>query len=99
VSHPQRAALILNLLGEERLLTHEAVARFREKYPEWEGCLYDNSMGALLRRMWKERDLDRAGEPMSPGSSRMVYRYFIRRELEGPIADLDAAFREAEAGG
>jgi hypothetical protein len=55
-------------------------------------------MAALFRRMWKEGNLDRAGEPMAPGSQRMVFRYWVRRELEGPIAELERAFREGEEG-
>ena len=92
VSHPHRAMLILNLLGDDRLLTHEVVTRFGEKHPQYR--VYYTAISALLRRMWKEGNLDRAGEGMTPGSKRIVHRYFVRRALEGPIVDLERTFHE-----
>jgi len=41
--------------------------------------------------MCRDGQLDRAVEPYR---GRMRYRYFVRRELAGPIVDLERAFHD-----
>jgi hypothetical protein len=91
-SFERREAYVFQFLGEERLtigeITDRAKAALHVDYD-----IYESMLRAQVTRMHKAGQLDREGEQWH---SRIRYRYFCKRTLEGPIADLQAALDEGE---
>lgn len=78
-----REGALFDVLADERLTISELTERL-----ELHG-LYASDVRTLLRRMVERRQLEREPEPFR---GKVRYRYFQRRGLEGPIADLERAF-------
>ena len=57
---------------------------------------YRFDIDPVLKELLEAREVDREREQRG---ARLLWVYFARRELEGPIVDLDRAFREGEAEG
>ncbi len=83
---PQRQAHIVEHLGEARLTIAELTAVL-EKALHVDYRVYENWVRSTVNRMYKEGKLHREGEQWH---SRIRYRYYVPRELEGPIAELQA---------
>jgi hypothetical protein len=89
-----RENLLLLVLGDDRLLIRELVERLNnELVPEdvtWR-AVYESAVRGLATRLVRTGQLERNAEPWR---GRVRYRYFRRRGLSGPIADLERAFQE-----
>jgi hypothetical protein len=85
---PQRQAHVLEHLDEARLTISE-LTDVLEKALHVDYRVYENWVRNTVNRMYKEGRLHREGERWH---SRIRYRYYIPRELEGPIAELQAQF-------
>lgn len=92
---PQRQAHVLEHLGEDRLTISE-LTTVLEKALHVDYSVYENWVRSAVNRMFKEGKLQREGEQWH---SRIRYRYYVPRELEGPIADLQRQFDAGNAGG
>ncbi len=89
--------MVLQVLGDERLIIRELTSRInvllglsgeRGSRVVWEG-----DIRYLTSRMMRAGQLDREPESFR---NKIRYRYFRADGLEGPIADLDRAFREGD---
>ena len=98
----RRETLVLHVLGDDRLVIREITGRMNAElgYPQSEGesrvrALYGSEVTNLVKRLWREGQLEREAETFKVNHTR--YRYSRRRGLDGPIADLERAFRDDEA--
>jgi hypothetical protein len=91
-----RENLLLHVLADDRLLIREMVERLNDELvPEdvtWR-AVYESSVRGLAARLVRNGQLERAAESWR---GKVRYRYFRRRGLSGPIADLDRAFHDDE---
>jgi hypothetical protein len=89
-----REELLFQVLGDDRLLIREIVERLNDVLvPEdvtWR-AVYENAVRGLTVRLVRDGRLERIAEPWR---GRVRYRYFRRRGLSGPIADLERAFHD-----
>jgi hypothetical protein len=89
-----REELLFHVLGDDRLLVREIVERLNNVLvPEevtWR-AVYENAVRGLTGRLVRSGRLERVAEPWR---GRVRYRYFRRRGLSGPIADLERAFHD-----
>jgi hypothetical protein len=89
-SMDRREAYVFQFLGEERLtigeLTERATKALHVDYQ-----IFDSNIRSTVNRMFQAGQLEREGEEWH---SRIRYRYFRKRTLEGPIADLQTALDE-----
>jgi len=84
----RRDEYVLQSLGEERLTIGELTGRV-ETALQADFDIYESMVRAHVTRMFKEGKLEREGEQWH---SRVRYRYFRPRKLEGVIADLQKQF-------
>lgn len=96
LARERREVLLLQALGDERLIIRELVERMNAElgFPQQKGeyrirALYGPEVTGLVRRMWRQGQLEREAETFNVNHTR--YRYSRRRGLEGPIADLERA--------
>ena len=82
-----RESRVLQVLGDDALTQRE----LRNRLEEAGAALYERDIRYLLTRMLRAGQLDRVKEPFRQTGR---YRYFRRRGLEGPIADLERAFHD-----
>ena len=89
----ERVHLVLNALGDKRLTLGELSARIEEQAGVW---VYDSRLRPLVYQLHEAGELDRVGERRAKGDKpgAIRYRYLRRRELAGPIADLERALEE-----
>lgn len=90
----ERERLVIEQLGERRLTLAELAGEMRAAHPDTCGQLYDTTLRPHAQKMIDRGVLAREGEQFR-GKTR--YRYFQPVKLEGPIADLDRAFRDEAA--
>lgn len=86
-----REGAIIEALGEGHMTVRELTDAVNAKL-DWgsERVLYESSVASIVRRLWKSGQLDRVGEPI--GQRRVGYRYFVKREISGTVAELERAF-------
>ena len=89
-----RTRLLLQELGDRRLTINELTDRVSEARADID--VYEGDIRALVYRLCREGELDRAGERRCRGDHKgsIRYRYFRNTTLDGPIADLERAFHE-----
>lgn len=95
-----RESLVLQVLGDERLIIPELVLRLNAElgYPAGKGpekastAVHGEHVRRLVTRMYRDGYLDRVAEP-APGC-KIRHRYFRQQALEGPIADLERTYQE-----
>jgi hypothetical protein len=100
MSRDQRENLLLHVLSDRQLLIRELTSRLNvELGPadrKIDRTLYDSDVRSLVMRLFREGQLERESETFN--KTHMRYRYMRRRELDGPIAGLERAYRaESEA--
>ncbi|MDX6648150.1 MAG: hypothetical protein QOJ97_101 [Solirubrobacteraceae bacterium] len=85
----EREHLVLNALGEDRLSLGELVPRVREQAGDDQ--IWDSYLKTVVNRLIEAGELERVKERRCRGDhpSAFTNRYFRRRDLDGPIADLD----------
>ena len=92
----QREALLLRVLGDDRLVIREMAARMNAElgYTE-EGARAVGEYEArpLVTRMFRAGQLDRVEERFK---NKPRYRYFRKQTLDGPIAELERTYRSGE---
>jgi hypothetical protein len=95
----RREVLLFQVLGDEALILRELTERMNGElgFPQPPGtraprAVYDGSVRSLVQRMLRDGQLERKSETFN--KTHMRYRYFRRRGLEGPIADLERAYRD-----
>jgi hypothetical protein len=89
----RRESLLLQVLADEGLTINELVGRVNAELcpPDTNYLMvYEPALRVLVKRMFAAGQLERVGEPACNGQTR--YRYFRKRGLDGPIADLDRAY-------
>ena len=89
LSFPQREHLLVELLGDRRMPVAGFVAKVQEKFGKHSvryGDVYP-----VLRRLRQSGELGGVAEPFRGTRTRTVY---FRREMAGPIVDLDRAYHE-----
>lgn len=94
----RREALAFQALGDNRLVIREITDRINAElgYPQQPGgAVYGNEVASLVKRMCRQGQLER--EPETFNVNHLRYRYFRRRGLEGPIADLERALSDVPA--
>lgn len=87
----ERQRLALNALGDKRLCAREIFERVAAELPDAD--FYRSDIDPVLRALLDAREVDREAEDWQ---SRKRWRYFARRELDGPIADLERAFTQPD---
>jgi hypothetical protein len=102
LSRDRRESLVFQVLGDRRLVIREITAGMNAElgYPQQEGrhnprAVCESEVGNLVKRMLREGQLQREAETFNKTHTR--YRYSRRRDLDGPIADLERAYN-AEGG-
>ena len=90
LSRLDRARLIVELLGDDRLTVRGVTAKITERLGH--GAVYDSTTRQALMRLLNEGELCRAPEPNGCGQVR--YRFYRNTHLSGPIADLERTFHE-----
>ncbi|HEX2161683.1 MAG TPA: hypothetical protein VHF88_07665 [Thermoleophilaceae bacterium] len=83
----RKRAVVLELLGDKRLTGKELAQRFRQAVAA-DFDVYEDQVLYIVKKMLGA-DLDRELEQWG---SRGRYRYFRKRGLEGPIAELQRQF-------
>lgn len=99
LTHERRVSLVLDVLGDDALTVREITGRISERFrtPECGSrrIVYETYARPLLRKMFLTGQIDRHAETRGkPGSKATRYRYSARRQLDGPIADLERAFHQ-----
>ena len=97
----RRQALVLDVLGDERLTIREIWVLVEERLQsayEVEGprIVYQSYVGSVVKRMLREGQLERHAEVYR---NKPRYRYARKRGLEGPIADLERAYHHDDSKG
>lgn len=88
-----RENVVLNALGDERLPIGELTARVNAQLGGTAGdVVYDSGVQSLCYRLLAAGQLGREHEPTE--RTRPRWRYFRRRDLAGPIADLERAYHD-----
>lgn len=90
----RREGILLDVLGDERLFHRDLCDRVNTALvgaPDEECAVYPTEVQVLAKSMFDAGQLDRA---VDPTSRRRRYVYFRKRGLDGPIADLDRAYRD-----
>jgi len=90
LSFPEREHLLVELLGDRRMPVGGFVAKVQEKFGKHSvryGDVYP-----VLRRLRQSGELDSVAESFRGTRTRAVYS---RREMAGPIVDLDRAYHES----
>lgn len=90
----EREQLVLTVLDGERWTSREVCDRLREQLPHFDIYRTDSVVTGAIKRLYDAGDLGR--EKITRGK-REVWCYFRKTSLDGPIADLDRAFREGES--
>jgi hypothetical protein len=84
------------VLSDDRLIIPELESRLNAELgysPEGKvRAVYGSHVRRLITRMFRAGQLERVAEP-APGC-KIRHRYFAKRSLEGPIADLERAYQE-----
>ena len=90
-----KEGLIIEAFGDAQLTVRDLTERINEKLG-WQtnSCLYRSSVESLVRRLLDSGQLDRDRDGWWRGRS--VYRYSRKRDLTGPIVDLERAFHDGE---
>jgi hypothetical protein len=92
-----RESLLFDVLGLDRMTIGELTERIEWRLTpvgeEPQVTVYESDVRNLVKRMVARGQLDRAGEPFR---GRLRYRYFRKRALEGPIADLERAYHDGD---
>lgn len=88
----RQESLVLDLLGDDRLTFREMTARLNvELVGAYEKPVaYESHVRRLVMRMHRAGQLE--GESDDSFRGKLRYRYFRKRPLEGPIADLERAY-------
>lgn len=90
----RKEALVLEILGDERLTGKELAIRFRTAVAaDFDAC-QDQVMYVVRKMLGTQVDRE-----LEPWGSRGRYVYFAKRGLEGPIAELQAQLDATDAGG
>jgi len=89
LSLPQREHLLVELLGDRRMPVAGFVAKVEEAFGKCAVSYGD--VYPVLRRLRQSGELGGVAEPFRGTRTRTVY---FRREMAGPIVDLDRAFNE-----
>ena len=98
----RRESLLFQVLGDGRLVIREMTDRMNRELgiPEGERyggrAVYEGEVRSLATRLLRDGQLDREAETFN--KTHMRYRYFRRRELEGPIAELEQAYQDEPDG-
>ncbi len=99
ISAAARESLLLNALGDERLLIREIAARMNAELGfsrEKATCaVSDYEVRPLIKRMLRDGLLERAPETFNKTHTR--YRYSRCRGLAGPIVELEQAYHDGES--
>jgi hypothetical protein len=101
-SRERRETMVLQALGDERLVIREVSDRMNAELgfpPSTRGNyvlrpIYPSYVGSLVKRMWRQGQLER--EPETFNKTHTRYRYFRKRSLDGPIADLERVYQDDE---
>lgn len=101
VRRDERERLVSKVLGEGRLLIRELTERINAAlgYPESTDedgyrsarAVYESEIRNLVVRLVRDGQLEREPEPFE---GKIRYRYSRKRGLDGPIADLERAYRD-----
>lgn len=94
-SMERRDAYVFQYLGDERHTIGELAEHIKQAL-HVDFDIYENMVRAHVTRMFKEGKIQREGEKWH---SRVRYRYYRPRKLEGPIADLQKQFEQDEEAG
>lgn len=86
ISMDRREAFAFQLLGDDRLTIADLTKRFRTEFGT-DIAIHETHIRGLVARMLEAGHLARKGEAWQ---GRVRYRYFRKRELEGPIVELEA---------
>lgn len=89
LSMDRREAFVFQFLGDDHLTIAELTKRFEAEL-EPDIAIYESHVRGIVTRMFNTGQLAREGEEWH---SRIRYRYLRKRELEGPIVELDAMLR------
>lgn len=94
-SRPARESLVLQVLADDRLTVSEMADRMNAELGfEKARAVHDSNLRPMLSRMLDAGQLERQPQVFR---GKVRYRYFRKRGLEGPIADLERAYyAEAE---
>jgi hypothetical protein len=99
ITADRRESLLLHVLGDERLLIRELTVRLNDQLCPEGGkgpygkhrAVYESNVRSLVMRMLQAGQLQRISESFK---NKPRYRYFVKRALDGPIADLEQVYRE-----
>ena len=92
----RRESLLLHVLGEGRLTLREITRRLNAELGVPEGALptlFDDKVRPMVRRMVDIGQLERTEESFQ---GKLRYRYARKRDLEGPISELERAYHERD---
>ena len=95
-SAASRESLLLQALGDERLVIREITPRLNAQLGSYEKgwqTLYESDVRRLAMRMCHSGQLERAAEKFQ---GKVRYRYHRKRTLNGPIADLERTYQQGE---
>jgi hypothetical protein len=102
VPRDRRDSLVLEVLGDERLIIREITERMNAAlgYPESRDAdgyrspcaVYQCEIQNLVARLLRDGQLER--EPETFNKTHMRYRYSRKQALDGPIVDLERAYRD-----
>lgn len=90
----RKRAMVLDVLGDDRLTGKELAQRYREAVKDDFDVYQDQVLYIVGKMLGSEVDRE-----LEPWSSRGRYRYFRKVGLEGPIADLQRQLDAENAGG
>ena len=87
-----KEGIVIEALGDDQLTIRELTKRVNELVG-WttNTCLYESNIDSLTRRLMAARQLDRIKVQIG---AREIWHYHRRRDLLGPIADLERAYRD-----
>lgn len=85
-----RERVVLELLGDDRLTVNEL---WRRAYAAgWD--LGEGKARVILRDLLEAGQVERRPEPRGRGGKAIRYRWNVKTRLEGPIVELERAFRD-----
>ena len=92
VSKVERERVAIEMIGEGRLTLTELTHKFQEHFG-FDGTIYHSQIRPIAMRLLAAGELQREAEDFQ---GKVRYRWFRRRGLDGPIADLERAYHDDE---